>query len=138
MSGFGDVRRRVSCSFRQQALALRMRAYRRDRTLRARERGGSGPGNGTVHPGHFRTNLLVLTRSARCFAKCFPLCALDSLADPAMYALETEMRTGDKNISVAEKIEIRILGPTEPEPTDVSARLLPSPSHCKEGTAANW
>jgi len=55
-----------------------------------------------------------------------------------MYALETEMRTGDKNISVAEKIEIRILGPTEPEPTDVSARLLPSPSHCKEGTAGNW
>jgi len=39
MSGLGDAPRRVSCSFRQQALAPRMRACRRDRALRARDLG---------------------------------------------------------------------------------------------------
>ena len=49
--------------------------------------GGSIPGNGTIHPGDLRTTLIVLARRARCFAPCFPLCALDSLVDPLLARL---------------------------------------------------
>jgi len=39
LSGLCDAHRHVFCSFRQQALASRMRACRRDRALRARDLG---------------------------------------------------------------------------------------------------
>lgn len=46
MSGLKNSRRRMCGLCRQQPFAPRMRTCRRERTLRARELGGSGPGNG--------------------------------------------------------------------------------------------
>ena len=89
-----------------------------------------------LYDDHGKFSIPVVSFSADQFSERNP--QVDKVNGLTMYALETEMRTGDKNISVAEKIEIRILGPSEPEPMDVSDRLLPSPSHCKEGTAGNW
>ena len=53
-----------------------------------------------------------------------------------MVKLETEMRTGERGASVAEKIESRILDPSEPEllVEDLSYRLLPAAPVCQEGT----
>ena len=89
-----------------------------------------------LYDDHGKFSIPVVSFSADQFSKRNP--QVDKVNGLTMYALETEMRTGDKNISVSEKISIRILGPSEPEPKDVSDRLLPSPSHCKEGTAGNW
>lgn len=56
--------------------------------------------------------------------------------DSTMVKLETEMRTGDRGISVAEKIESRILDPSDPDllGEDVSYRLLPTAPVCQEET----
>jgi hypothetical protein len=58
MSGLCDARRRVSCSFRQQAFAPRMRACRRDRALWERD-----PGR-RRHAQRTRDDGLVCERSA--------------------------------------------------------------------------
>ena len=55
-----------------------------------------------------------------------------------MYQSEIELRTGDKGITFFEKVEVRMLGPSEPEPNDESHRLLPEAILCKEGTSGNW
>lgn len=89
-----------------------------------------------LYDDHGKFSIPVVSFSADQFSRRNP--QVDKVNGLTMYALETEMRTGDKNISLAEKIEIRILSPSEPEPEDVSDRLLPSPSHCREGTAGNW
>ncbi|MGH7147992.1 MAG: hypothetical protein ACREIJ_08865 [Nitrospiraceae bacterium] len=53
-----------------------------------------------------------------------------------MVKLETEMRTGERGASVAEKIESRILDPSDPDllAEDLSYRLLPAAPVCQEGT----
>ena len=53
-----------------------------------------------------------------------------------MVKLETEMRTGERGASVAEKVESRILDPSDPDllAEDVSHRLLPAAPVCQEGT----
>lgn len=56
------------------------------------------------------------------------------ISDSTMVMLETEMRTGDRGISVAEKVENWILDPSDPEllEEDVSYRLLPTAPICQE------
>jgi len=56
------------------------------------------------------------------------------ISDSTMVMLETEMRTGDRGISVAEKGENWILDPSDPEllEEDVSYRLLPTAPICQE------
>ena len=53
-----------------------------------------------------------------------------------MVKLETEMRTGERGVPVAEKVESRILDPSDPELSveDLSYRLLPAASVCQDGT----
>ena len=53
-----------------------------------------------------------------------------------MVKLEIEMRTGERGASVAEKIESRILDPSDPDllAEDLSYRLLPAAPVCQEGT----
>ena len=53
-----------------------------------------------------------------------------------MVKLEAEMRTGQRGVPVAEKIESRILDPSDQEllAEDLSHRLLPTASVCQEGT----
>jgi hypothetical protein len=53
-----------------------------------------------------------------------------------MVKLETEMRTGERGVPVAEKIESRILDQSDPEliAEDLSHRLLPAAPVCQEGT----
>lgn len=53
-----------------------------------------------------------------------------------MVKLETEIRTGERGASVAEKIESRILDPSDPDllAEDLSYRLLPAAPVCQEGT----
>lgn len=53
-----------------------------------------------------------------------------------MLKLETEMRSGERGVPVAEKVESRILDPSDPEliAEDLSHRLLPAASVCQEGT----
>jgi len=56
------------------------------------------------------------------------------ISDSTMVTLETEMRTGDRGISSAEKVESWILDPSDPEllEKDVSYRLLPTTPICQE------
>jgi len=56
------------------------------------------------------------------------------IKDSTMAKLETEMRIGDRGISVAEKVESWILDPSDPEllEEDVSYRLLPTGPNCQE------
>ena len=89
-----------------------------------------------LYDGHGKFSMPVVSFASDQFSNPNP--PVDKVNGLTMYALETEMRTGDKNISMNEKIEIRMLGPSESEPSDVSDRLLPNPSHCKKGTAGNW
>ena len=53
-----------------------------------------------------------------------------------MVKSETEMRTGERDVPVAEKVESRILDPSDPEliAEDLSHRLLPVAPVCQEGT----
>ena len=53
-----------------------------------------------------------------------------------MMKFETEMRTGERGASVIEKVESRILDPSDPEllAEDLSYRLLPTAPVCQEGT----
>ena len=53
-----------------------------------------------------------------------------------MVKLETELRTGERGVPMAEKVESRILDPSDPDllAEDLSHRLLPAPSVCQEGT----
>ena len=53
-----------------------------------------------------------------------------------MVKLETEMRTGERGASVAEKIESRILNPSDSDllAEDVSHLLLPAAPVCQEGS----
>ena len=53
-----------------------------------------------------------------------------------MVKLETEMRTGERGVPVAEKVESRILDPSDQElvAEDLSHRLLPAAPDCQEGT----
>ena len=53
-----------------------------------------------------------------------------------MVKLETEMRTGERGAFVTEKIESRILDPSDPDllAEDGSYQLLPAASDCQEGT----
>jgi hypothetical protein len=48
--------------------------------------------------------------------------------------LETEMRTGERDVPVAEKVESRVLDPSDPEliAEDLSHRLLPEAPVCQE------
>lgn len=64
--------------------------------------------------------------------------ALDRINAKTMYKMEVEMRTGEKNISLAENFEIIVLSPSDPEPKDESLKLLPPASKCQEGTAGKW
>lgn len=89
-----------------------------------------------LYDDHHKVSFPVVSFSADQFSKHNP--QIDKVNGQTMYTLETELRTGEKNVSMTEKTEIRILAPSEPEPEDVSDRLLPSPSHCKGGTAGNW
>jgi hypothetical protein len=51
-----------------------------------------------------------------------------------MVKLETEMRTGERDVPVAEKVESRVLDPSDPEliAEDLSHRLLPEAPVCQE------
>ena len=53
-----------------------------------------------------------------------------------MLKLETEVRTGERGAAVAENVESKILGPSDPEllAEDLSYRLLPVALDCQEGT----
>lgn len=85
---------------------------------------------------HGEVSVPVVSFSADQLGKLTPLVA--RLNAKTMYQSELELRTGDKGLSLAEKVEIRILGPSDPEPKDESGKLLPMASQCQEGTAGNW
>lgn len=85
---------------------------------------------------HGKVSVPIVSFSADQLSKLTP--QVDRINASTMYQKETEMRTADKGISMAEKIEIRILGPSEPEPKDESDKLLPKATTCPPGTGGNW
>jgi hypothetical protein len=85
---------------------------------------------------HGKVSVPVVSVSADQFWKLNP--EVIRINAMTMFKMETEMRTGDKGISMAEKMEVKVLGPSDPEPIDESNKLLPKSTHCKVGTAGNW
>jgi len=85
---------------------------------------------------HGKVSVPIVSFSADQLSNITP--QVDRINASTMYKKETEMRTADKGISVAEKIEIRILGPSEPEPKDESDKLLPKATTCPPETGGNW
>ena len=85
---------------------------------------------------HGKVSVPVVSFSADQLSNITP--QVDRIDASTMFTMETELRTSDKNISMAEKIEFRQLGPSEPEPKDESDKLLPKATTCPPGTGGNW
>jgi hypothetical protein len=84
----------------------------------------------------FTFTIPIVSFSADQLGKAQP--TLDRINAHTMFAMETEMRTGDKNISMAEKLETKVLSPSDPEPKDESHKLLPKAIKCEAGMAGKW